>query len=813
MFKYYLKTALKSLAKQKLFTIVNVVSLSVGLGIGLISFLWVTYQLSFDTFHTKKNRIVRLLKQDEQLNKINTGFPFNTDSLLKQQVPQVEEAALVTFNQLKISKDKTKYFSQSTVATNSNLFKIFSFQIIKGNLLNALDEKNGVVISSSFAKTHFPNQNPLGKTLYLKNYVNDFLSTPNLIIKAVIQDVPINSKFQGVQLFVNANGIYEKQLNDLANRISFGNKLIPFHLGETFVLLKKNINELDAAQNINRVVSSNSYMSEYAKKSSIFFQKLKDMHLYSKDISGSRPDENIQQVYIFSGVAILFLGGSLLNFFGFIIISYNKRLKEIGINKFSGADNYKVFYALSLESLLLLLICIPFSLIMAFYFLYGPISLMYMQNMYAIGLINWLNTIIYFSIILLFALIPSFYASYYISKINAIELVKKKITTVNRSKFLWRFFVTMQLAIPILLIASSFAIRNQISYLRNYDKGYSVKNIYSLYCYPLGSNYTNSIILERYVDVMIDKLNAKPGVEIITRSSWDPSSQYIGSGGLFYLNGKQLPIAIASVDTSFFKAVGIKLLTPTYLLKHAKDFTTIVITKNLAKIIGKDYKNITFPFNWDNYTIIGVVDDIHIGSFKETAHPLAFHVSPTANVQGYTLLFKVHYKNRKDVLDYVRKEWRNLTGGTQLSLVSLDNSSYSQFQFLEEETLLSNINIFSIVTLFMALISIFTTIAYNTNKRVKEIGVRKVFGASQTKIISLFVNEVIVLVFIATVITIPFVNSIMSKWLMNFTHKTALGIDIYLFPFFIVLAVSLVTVIYHVILASRANPVDSLKYE
>jgi len=812
---------LRNIKKNLIFSISTLLSLSIGLAVGLISFLWVMNQLSYDSFHKNKEQIYRILQEPRAVNTSRAStFQLDLALRLKEQFPEIVNTAGISHRQnIEFSKsaDGKDMIKIMSLPSDNGLFAIFSAQFINGAKEYCLDANDKVVITESLANSLYPGENPVGKFLYGKIKGAENKTAIKLFgITAVIKDYPENSFLADCKLFLNYMAVYEEDIISIKKAIRYGTKLIPFRAATAFVQIKKGSNQKNLENKISDFIYTNSNYHQYdGSKEKYSLQSLSDIHLNSEDIEDDniKHNESITHVYIIAGIGMLFLLGGIFNYFSYSIILYNKRIKELGINKFLGAGNKEFALKFLSESIVLLAGATAVSFLMA--------------EEAAPAVINWsiknsavfklppshiFDILAFYFMALTLELLPVLYFMFLTGKIKTANMIMNKTVNLEIRKNLWRIFIVAQTAIPVFLIAAGLIVRSQVSFLENYEQGYSKKNILQFECSIKGDNQEKGLTNYKSRAIyMKSELEKCGSVERLTRTNWIPGFNNPSMTNTIKIKDKWIQYTVAEIDSNYFKIFNIKLIKSADISKISPGaFNYIAITEQTAKEWGIDYINQQLPIDFDNSRIVAITNNIHYGSFKEKKNGIVFRFSNDEFNHWGAIAVKYKEGKEADVRNYINSKWKEITGNKD---VFTARNLLAPADLASEEILLVTVNVFSFITMFMALISIFSSISYNVECKTKEIGIRKVMGASLGSLFWLIVKELMALTLLAVITAAPFVYIALNKWLEDFCYRINIGVEVFIFTAVITSVIALATLSFTVIRAVSANPVESLKYE
>ncbi len=806
MIKNYFKTAWRNLIKHKSFAFINIAGLSIGISVCFIIMLFVQDELSFDRFNEKADRIVRVVFKAN----INGGKIFEANvmpqvaSAMKNDYPEVEDATRLRRGGAPkiVYKDKT-FKDDEMVFVDPNFFNIFTLPLIEGDAETALKEPNTLVISKAFAKKYFGNEDPIGKTLVFPDNKNAAFKVTGMIDK-----VPDNSHFH-FDLFGSMTGLDEAKSDSWMGSNFF-----------TYVLLKPGYNYKKLEAKLPGMVEK--YMgpqiqkemgislSQFRTKGNALgfaLQPLTSIHLHSDSTGEIEPGGNALYVYIFGAIAIFMLLIACINFINLSTASASNRAKEVGVRKVIGSGKFQLVKQFLIESALLVSIAmlIALALVQLGLPIFNDISGKNLSFGFDIKIIG-----AFIALGLLVSIIAGIYPAFFLSSFKPIAVLKGKLSSNNKSFGLRSSLVVFQFFISVGLIVSTIVVWQQMKYIQNKKLGYDKEQLLTI---------PNSYALGKNEQVYKEELLRDPRVVNATISSYKPAGPSNGNNALAYPEGHDNQIMRTveyHVDEQYIPTLGMSMATGRNFSKDfATDSTGMIINEAAAKAFGWGTLNAVgktiIRENSDRgtnvpYHVIGVVKDFNFKSLHEPITPLLMTLQPE-----WGLIFKVKTADIQGLLSSMKQQWNKFNTDESFTYNFMDdlyNKTYSAEQ--KTGTIL---NIFSILTILVACLGLFGLATYTAEQRTKEIGIRKVLGASVTQVTGMLSKDFIKLVSIACLIAFPLSFWTMNKWLQSFAYRIHISWWIFLIAGFVAVLIALITVSFQAIKAAIANPIKSLRTE
>ncbi|MFC1726389.1 ABC transporter permease [candidate division KSB1 bacterium] len=792
MFNNYFKIALRNIRKQKGYSIIKISSLAIGMACCILMLLWVQDEFSYDNFHKNGDQLYRVIFEKHKPDVIthDARGANATGPALKDQYPEI-----VDFTRFRdrvtgwLVRYGDKSFTNNRMCVaDPSFFTMFTFPFIAGDPETALAEPFSMVISESMAKKYFDNEDPLGKTIKLE--------TADFKVTGVIKDVPANSHIQFDYVFpiLHMDDWWGDPLDSWRRDFRF----------TTFVQLSQNSSWEDVSKKISEsnIIRRNFPESTTAR---IYLQPLKKIHLYSNYNLDSSGRGDISTVYIFIITASCILLIACINYMNLTTARYYNRAKEIGIRKVAGATRKNIITQFFGESILLSFFAFIISILLVLFLL--PVFNNLSGKELSINITENFSLILGFSLIVFFTgIISGSYPALFISSLKPVKIIKNTLSEKGRSRSIFRkTLVVIQFTFTIILIIGSIVIYKQLQFITKKDLGFNKENIISL--------YPEEIILRNFETVRGELLKNPRILSIskgLTPTGWyglNSDTRPIDWEG--NEAGESILILRWSADYDYLNTFGMELKEGRFFSpEFSNDTLNYILNETAVKEMG-----IESPLGkWFSYggrkgTIIGILKDFHQVSLRRRILPLLLFFEggfPHMNI-------RISPDDIPNTLTFLEEYWKKFVPDSPFRYNFVDEDIES---FYSGERKTSTIfKYFTILAVFISCLGLFGLASYMAEQKTKEIGIRKVLGASSVNITNLFSREFLILIIISIIIACPAGYVFMNKWLQNFTFKTNVGIDTFIFSGIITIGIVLITVIYQSIKASTANPVDSLRSE
>ncbi len=785
MIRNYIKTAWRNLLKNKFYSLINIAGLTAGLAIGILILLWVQDELSFNSFHKQSANIYRLelfggTGSSRQIYSVDVA-PIGP--LAKQQLPDVIDQVRITGNNdYSLYKFRDKVFgNENAVYADPSFFSIFDFHLISGNAAKPFADDNSVVITKSTAEKYFGQMNPIGKVLVADNKAN-------FTVSGVINDFPKNSD-------MNFDMIMPMSLNMktlLAQKTDMSNNFSVLDY-ETFLMLKPGSQLKSLTTKIRQIHLNHKADDTDAE---YLLLPLSKMHLYNADMS----DNGIATVRIFIIIALLILVIACINYVNLSTARSMLRAKEISMRKIVGAGKTQLFMQFIVETALLFSLAAVLAI--GLIYILMPAFNQVASKQLTLNLADYHIWLIILAAITGTLAASSIYPALLLSSFEPLKALKGKISAGIGDVMFRKILVVTQFAFSIVLIIGTIIITGQLNYIRSKDLGYDKTDVISLWMRDMTSHY----------DAAKAELLKQPGVLAVTRSNQN-IVRFQGFSGDVQWDGKDPknnlivhPIVVDKDLISFFK---MKLVQGSSFTGAITDTARFIMNEEAIKEMGmKDPIGKRFKMQGIDGKIIGVVKDFHYASMKEKIAPAVFWYQPQYLNKMY---IKTTRRDAPKALAAAEKQFKLYNGEFPFGYAFLDDIFNNIYQGEQREGTL--FNYFAGIAIFISCLGLLGLAAYTAQVRTREIGVRKVLGASVSGIVGLLARDFIKLVLIAIIIAVPVAWFAMYKWLQDYAYRINISWWVFILAGLAAVIVAFVTISIQTIKAALANPVKSLRAE
>lgn len=809
MIRNYIKVALRNLWKNKGYSAINIIGLAVGLATCLLILLYVWDELSYDRFHEKAGRIYRV-DADIRFGGTDMKLAVSSDPMgptLKKDYPGVEQyTRIYASSGGRLLKKGDNFIKEVSLAfVDSTFFDVFSFPLISGNAKTALNDQSTAVISRSAAVKYFGTIDAVGRTVETNE-------KEIYKVTGVMNDMPANSHFR-----------YDFLLSMDNVKYGFGNFLS--HNFHTYILLSKNAKASDFTRIFKEFLARHvlpqakqfmqiNSMDDFEKAGNSLnyhLMPLTDIHLKSDRFPELGVNGTAQNVYIFSAVAFFILLIACINFMNLSTARSANRAKEVGIRKVLGTERRNLISQFLTESTLVSILSLLIALVITFLVLpfFNDLSskTLSIKSLFQPGFLPFLIIIPLFV-----GLIAGSYPAFYLSSFRPITVLKGKPSSGFRKSSFRSTLVVLQFAATIFLIVATIVVYNQLNFIQNRKLGFNKDQVLVI---------DNAYVLGNNAKAFTEELLKQPNVVTGSLSSFLPVSEssrsdytYSRSAVMDMTSGMNMQTW--DVDYEYLKTMGMELVAGRAFSKDfGTDSTAVIINETTAKLLGYDNpigKILYASSGNDNTTlyplnIIGVVKNFHFESLRQTVGPLCFRLRESTG----SAIFKVRTTNISGLVSSVEQTWKKMAPGMPFSYRFLDDAFDRMYRAEQRVGKISMA--FSILAILVACMGLFGLATYAAEQRLKEIGIRKVLGASVTSIVEMLSADFVKLILISALIAFPLSWWAMNNWLKDFAFRVNIGWWVYVVAAGIAFFIALTTISFQAIKAAISNPVNSLRSE
>ena len=805
MLKNYIKIALRNLRRNKLYSVLNITGLAIGITCCMLILLYVQDELSYDRFHEKSTRIYRatthFVLKDRIMDFASTAHV--QGPMFKEAYPEVEN--YVRFNSYgsrrMIRYEDVSYAEEKFIWVDNSVFDVFSFNLIKGNPKEALTKPNMVVITEDIAEKYFGDQDPIGKNLRIHN---DEL----YMVTGIVENIPTNSHIRPdflasfITLDLQPTG---NAAADLVNNVDYYTYLLLEEGADYKALEQKFVGFIE--KYLSPLISSIGGSARYD------LQPLTSIYLHSDLENELERTGDIAYVWLFSGIGLFILLLACLNFMNLSTARSANRAKEVGLRKVVGAQRAQLIKQFIGESMILTFIAILLSLFLVFFTLpiFNNIS---GKNLAMTYLSNPVLLLGLFGFFIIVSLIGGSYPAFFLSAFRPVEVLQGRLRRGAKNSVLRIALVSLQFTVSIVLIIGTLIVNKQLNYVRNKNLGYDKDHIIAL-------RIRNEETQKRH-EALRNALLTNPNILSVSASSSLPLGQ--NSFSAHHIAGQPLSEMIMLhtqiVDEHFIDTYNMEIVEGR---NFSRDFPTdlqeaiIVNEATVRKLgwqdeaLGKEIDALMSMTEMKTYRIIGVIKDYHFLSLHEEIQPLVLYNANPYGGDYYRMSLRVRPENIQGTIGFLRSKWREFDSQYPLEFAFLDDQYDALYR--AEERLGKLFGYFTALAILIGCLGLFGLSAYSAEQRTKEIGIRKVLGATTSNVTMLLVREFTKWVLLAVLIAWPVGYYIMNTWLQNFAYRIGLGVDTFLLAALLALVIAIMTVTYQAVKAAVANPVESLKYE
>jgi putative ABC transport system permease protein len=809
MINNYLTIAFRNLWRHKFFTALNVAGLAIGIATCLVIMLFVQHELSYDRFHEKADRIVRVVFRGS----INGGLMKEasvmppTAQTLKADYPEVLEATRFRTGGAPLFSYGDKTIKVNFTFADSNFFQVFTLPLLDGDIKTALSQPNTAVVTQETARKFFGNENPIGKELALKGGNTSFKIT------GLMKEVPVNSHFH-FDLFASMASMPDARSTSwMVSEFRTYLVLPPgYDYKQLEAKLPQVVKKYMGPQLQQAMGMSLTQFRQQGNDIGLYLQPLTDIHLRSDLNLELEPGGDIRYLYLFGAIALFMLLIACINFMNLSTANASRRAREVGIRKVLGSLKGELVRQFMLESALLTTFSLLLGLALVYWTLPFFNQLAVKELTLSLTTHLWLLPALLL-LGLLVSVLAGSYPAFFLSSIHPVSVLKGsfaigKLSGNRKSIGLRSGLVVFQFFVSISLMVGTGVVYRQLQYIQNKKLGYDKEQVLVIESGRLGKNE----------DVFRRQLLHDPRVSNASISVYLPAGPSNNNNYTVYAEDQAFQLVKTlryGVDPRYIPTMGMQLVAGrNFSEEMATDSSGVILNETAAQTFGWGNHalghTLTHSDNQGNkttYRVIGVVKDFHFRSLHERIAPLLMMLGEN----GGAIIVKTKTRDFKGLLASMKKKWSIFTAEEPFEYAFLDERFEATYR--SEQKVGQILAMFAGLTIFVACLGLFGLATFTAEQRRKEIGIRKVVGASVTDIVALLSRDFLKLVLVANVLAWPLVYFVMSRWLEDFAYRIELGPWLFILAGAAALLIALVTVSFQSIRAALANPVKSLRTE
>jgi putative ABC transport system permease protein len=802
MFKIHLKIAYRNFIRHKLYSFINVFGLAIGLSICMIISLWVLREMSYDRFHENVDRIYRIERELFRDN-LYSRWPI-TGGRYKQALvddfPEIENAARFWRREFAITDHNNDIHRQQMFAVDNSIFDIFDFHLEEGNEQSALSEPMAVVLTRENAVKYFGTGDAVGKSLTFEwqGEQSDFQVT------GILEEVPENSHIH-FDMLLSIASYKEEPYSDWRSNYLY-----------TYVLVAENTSKQDLEEKLKTFVTQRlepeygdlmiSGRSVHDVLKMLLFP-IKDIHLHPSPDWEVEPGGNITSVYLFSCIAILILIIACMNFVNLSTARASKRAKEVSLRKTVGAEKHQLRIQFIQESVLLAYVSLVLACVLGSLFIQAYNAL-FAENLSLAVFLQLKYLIVLVVATLSVGVLAGLYPAFYLTRFEPVEFMKGDPQSGSKKSAFRRNLVVVQFSISIMLIVGVFTVYKQMSYIQNRSLGFDKENVVILLV-------RSQQITQNYKSFRNELMQNSQIISASASSEVPADSHYSNS----YVNPPESDEGISMIlftsDHDYVETYRLEILAGR---AFSRDFSTdedksIILNESATRRIGWTPeeaigKKLVGGYSEGDGQVIGVVKNFNYKSLRREVEPMALFLRP-----DYIRKISVRIMpgDIGRTLSFIQKTWQSTFPGEQFEYSFLDN--WIKQLYVSEKKMQDLFAIFSALSILVACLGLLGLVSFTAELKTKEIGIRKVLGASTGHVVVLLSREFIKWIVLANIVAWPLAWFAMNRWLQNFAYRTNIGWVVFLLAGFVAVTIAIFTFIFQTVKTASAKPVNSLRYE
>ncbi len=783
MFWYYFKTAVKNLTNNKKFSLINITGLAFGISICLVIALFLMKEYSYDRYHKHADQIMQLI--DTKSN--SSSIDYRVKDILLNNYSEIENACLVqrVDNGIEVKSGDEGFYLDDILSVDNAFFEVFSIDFVSGKSSSPFANIQSAVITESTAKTLFGTENPLGRNLLI-------WGTDPVTITAVIRDFPENSSISA-GLLVNAENEAFKFSFSCGDYNDKGTHRWPFRI---YLQLNENVHPESLAAKLN---SGKNLLKPYAEE--VNFLGLKDIYLHDTTHGSDTKQGNAGLLKLLIVIAAIILALAVINYINLTVAQQNRRNRDTGVRKTIGANRRNIFFHFLWESVLVTFLAFVSGLFLLWAFL--PVfEAMFKTSLDAGVLFHFPHLLILAGSVLLIGLISGSGPAIILSGVSPVRILSGSAVVSGKRNYLRNSLTVFQFATSIVLIFCVTVVQRQIQYVKHKNPGFDEEQLLRLDLPNIQENDRQKAM------VLLDELKRSPHVRNVSITESVPGEIRVSMGSNMENTDKNISMPCLLADTAFLETFGLKLIRGREL--GPGDYGKVCMINEAAwkHFEFENLENKRFN-NYGGFDIIGVVNDFNYSSLHKTIGPVC--ILFTSKFEPTSVNIRFAGNGVGPGMDFIQKAWQDILPGYPLKYQFYDEWFDSMYR--SEERFAKTIGLFAVLAIIISCIGILGLAIFSSERRIKEIGIRKVNGAKISGILVMLNRDFIKWVVIAFAIATPIAYYAMRQWLESFAYKTELSWWIFALAGLLALGIALLTVSWQSWKAATRNPVESLRYE
>ncbi|WP_299112058.1 FtsX-like permease family protein [uncultured Winogradskyella sp.] len=805
MFKNYIKIALRNLWKNRTFTALNVVGLTAAFGVAILLAMYAVFQLSFDGFHDNGDSIYQVYSEDStpyglEAN-ISKSEPFA--AALRDEVSGVEKITRYN-NSSVLLTNKDKQLGMGVAYVDPDFFEMFSFPIINGDKENPITSESSVAMTEMASKRMFGDENPIGQTITILRDGEEVPFTVSAIVKdfpitsSIGFDVVLNFKSQNQHAYERTIGRWDMENHEVYMQLSKNVEVYQFEKSTVDFTALHHKSEID---NAKRDGIQPNAEGNYKQIKLLEFGDIRFANFNQGAVTVNRT-----MPYLILGIAILILFIACVNFINMSVAKSSQRLREIGMRKTLGANKKQLFFQFWGESVLVFLISISLGIVLAVFLKPSFQKLFSTKASLSVLLSPSLLLVIILSVVVI-TLIAGGYPAMLMSRLGTLQSLKGKLDS-NGKNYLRNSLMVVQFSIAILLISGTLVLWDQVEFMRTKDLGFNKNQVIA---FPLNGKRND----QQAIELLRNNLSDKTHIISVTASNnilglgkdGSRSTSVLG----FEHKGRGVETHMVVVDADYIETLDLNIIEGRSFRKNlATDSLSVIINESMAKQLSEeDILTSKIELDEGSYNVVGVIKDFNFQELDQNIAPMTLFALPNWNLRNAYV--KVAPQNLEQAYSDVKAVWNIIEPNAEFQGSFLNENIDRTLR--SERTMITMIGSGSVLAIILSCIGLFAMSLLIVAQRRKEIGVRKIVGASVSAITVLLTKDFLKLVVIAFLIATPIAWWAMSKWLQNYAYRIDLNIWVFLAAGGIAVLIAMMTIAVKTIKAATSNPVESLRTE